>query len=315
MSVLNASNSSIGLSFKGSLFESTNALDREADQTVEKTSTHFAEVYNSGWRTDFQGSFSNYQIDSDVPGSTVEYPTSALVSSVTLAYQGTAIYTWTGLAWNPMIGSDDNTEQAASMLAGNDSIFGSMANDVLAGFAGNDSIDGGTGRDEADFFGARTGYSVAKSGANGWTVSGGSDGTDTLSNIERIKFTDKSIALDVDTTGNAGQAMELIGVLAPTLLNDLNVRGVIISLFDQGYSMLSLSQLALDSYLLPTSSNAALANAVYKNVVGTTASQEMTNALADYITGHGMAEFVATIAGMHINVDLVGLQQTGLEYI
>ncbi len=79
--------------------------------------------------------------------------------------------------------------------------------------------------------------------------------------------------------------------------------------------MESLSQLALDLNLLPTDSNAALANAVYQNVLGGTASPEMTDALVDFIEDHGQANFVATVAGLHINVDLVGLQQTGVEYL
>ena len=79
--------------------------------------------------------------------------------------------------------------------------------------------------------------------------------------------------------------------------------------------MESLSQLALDQNLLPTNSNVALANAVYQNVLNGPASPEMTDALVGYIEDHGQANFLATVAGLHINVDLVGLQQTGVEYL
>ena len=41
----------------------------------------------------------------------------------------------------------------------------------------------------------------------------------------------------------------------------------------------------------------------------------MTNALVDYIEDHSQANFLATVAEMHISVDLVGLQQTGVEYL
>lgn len=41
----------------------------------------------------------------------------------------------------------------------------------------------------------------------------------------------------------------------------------------------------------------------------------MTNELVGYIENHGQANFLATVAGLHINVDLVGLQQTGVEYL
>ena len=43
--------------------------------------------------------------------------------------------------------------------------------------------------------------------ANGLTVSGGVDGTDTLVNVERLKFAD--IALAFDLNGNAGQTYRL----------------------------------------------------------------------------------------------------------
>ena len=79
--------------------------------------------------------------------------------------------------------------------------------------------------------------------------------------------------------------------------------------------MESLSQLALDLNLLPTTSSVALANAVYHNVLGGPASADMTDVLVGYIEDHGQADFVATVAGLHINVDLVGLQQTGVEYL
>lgn len=310
MSTLNAANSPYALSFHGGLYEASDATDTEADQILDNSSSHFSERYNSGWQTDFYGTFSDYRVDS---GDTEAYPHSATVNSIKLSFQEATVYEWSGLSWTP--GGDASSEEdAANLLSGNDTIISGSANDILAGFAGNDSIDGGAGRDEAHFFGARSAYSVVKN-ADTLTVSGGSDGTDTLTHIERVRFSDKSIALDVDATGNAGQAMELIGVLAPNLLNDLGIRGAIISLFDQGHSMRDLSQLALDGHLLPTTSNAALANAVYKNVIGSDASQDMTNALVNYINGHGMADFVATIAGLHINVDLVGLQQSGLEYI
>ena len=139
--------------------------------------------------------------------------------------------------------------------------------------------------------------------------------SDSLSSIERLQFWDKSLALDVGNTGNAGQAMEFIGVVAPTLLNDLSIRGLIISLFDQENSMAALSQLALDLNLLPHANSTELANAVYQNVIGSTATQEMTNALVDYINVNGQANFVAAVAGLAINVDLVGLSQSGLEFI
>ena len=198
----------------------------------------------------------------------------------------------------------------------NDYILGNTGSDTFYGGSGNDYLDGGSGNDTAGFDGNRVNYTLSNSGtAFVLQAKTGAEGTDTLVDIERLQFADKKIALDLTPEGNAGQAMEFIGAVAPGLLNNTAIRGLIISLFDQGQTMESLSQLALDQNLLQTDSNAALANAVYRNVLNGPASTEMTDALVDYIEDHGQANFLATVAGLHINVDLVGLQQTGVEYL
>lgn len=67
------------------------------------------------------------------------------------------------------------------------------------------SIDGGAGTDTVIFSGARSAYSVIKAGA-GYSVHG-SGGTDTLSGIERLQFSDATLALDIN--GNGGQVYRL----------------------------------------------------------------------------------------------------------
>ncbi|MFZ6771127.1 DUF4214 domain-containing protein [Undibacterium sp. SXout7W] len=93
-------------------------------------------------------------------------------------------------------------------LSGKDTISGSAQNDVLKGFGGNDTIDGGAGTDIAVFSSNRVNYTLTKAG-NTITTSAvsGTDGVDTLINIERLQFTDKSVAFDLN--GNAGQAYRL----------------------------------------------------------------------------------------------------------
>lgn len=211
-----------------------------------------------------------------------------------------------------IIGSDFN-DNLTGDVQGN-LIRGGGGNDTIDGGNGNDTIDGGNGTDTSVLSSTHASSNLTKT-LSGWTVSSGFDGSDTLTNIERLQFSDKMMALDLETTGNAGQAMEFLGVVAPTLMNNTSVRGTIISLFDQGQTMESLSQLALDLNLLPSTTNAALANAVCHNVLGAEPNADLTNVLVGFIESHGQANFVATIAGMHLNVDLVGLQQTGVEYL
>jgi hypothetical protein len=87
----------------------------------------------------------------------------------------------------------------------NNILVGNSGNNVLRGLAGNDTIDGGAGRDTAFFSGNISGYSITSTDS-GLVVSG-ADGTDVVSNVERIRFDDFSKAYDID--GNAGDAYRL----------------------------------------------------------------------------------------------------------
>ena len=88
----------------------------------------------------------------------------------------------------------------------NDTLTGNSGNNILCGFAGNDHIDGGSGTDTAIFSAFRANSTLTKT-VSGWTISSSSGGSDTLTNIERLQFSDKTIALDIE--GNAGQAYRL----------------------------------------------------------------------------------------------------------
>jgi len=132
-----------------------------------------------------------------------------------------------------------------------------------------------------------------------------------------LQFWDKSLALDLSPTGNAGQAMQFIATIAPTLVDQLPIRGLIISLFDLEMNMVQLSQQALDLNLVPHASSAQLANAIFRNVTASLvdAPADLANVLTTFIDQNGQAAFIATVAGLSLNVDLVGLSQTGLEFV
>ena len=80
----------------------------------------------------------------------------------------------------------------------NQTVTGSAASDTFTSGAGDDAFDGGSGVDAVV-------YSIARSNATLKVVTGGFSltdksgalGTDTLTSIERLKFTDGSIALDL----------------------------------------------------------------------------------------------------------------------
>ena len=82
----------------------------------------------------------------------------------------------------------------------NNYILGGAGADTLTGGAGNDTIDGGTGTDTAVFSGNRAAYTISVSG--GVTTVAGPDGTDTVSNVERLQFADGLY----DISGNPASA-------------------------------------------------------------------------------------------------------------
>jgi hypothetical protein len=80
--------------------------------------------------------------------------------------------------------------------ANDDTLNGLEGNDSLTGAAGNDKIDGGGGTDTAKYSGAAKNYKVSFTvGSSSVTVQDkvGSDGTDTLSNVETIQFANTTI--------------------------------------------------------------------------------------------------------------------------
>jgi hypothetical protein len=89
---------------------------------------------------------------------------------------------------------------------GMDTLMGSVGADTFNGAAGDDNINGGAGIDISLYGGSKASHTITRS-ANGLTVSGGTDGTDTLVNVERLKFADIALAFDLD--GNAGQTYRL----------------------------------------------------------------------------------------------------------
>jgi serralysin len=71
---------------------------------------------------------------------------------------------------------------------GADDLWGNGGDDLLTGGAGNDEIDGGFGFDTAVFSGPRSAYVISTT--NGTTTVTGPDGTDSLINIDRLRFSD-----------------------------------------------------------------------------------------------------------------------------
>ncbi len=94
-----------------------------------------------------------------------------------------------------LVGTNGNDNINA--YGGNDTVNGGTGNDSVTGGVGNDIIDGGSGTDTANFSGkfAEYGFSV-NSGAiiiEDKNLANGNDGSDTLRNVEKLRFVDKEL--------------------------------------------------------------------------------------------------------------------------
>ena len=107
---------------------------------------------------------------------------------------------------------------------GSDQVRGGIKNDVFTGYGGNDYFDGKTGIDTAVFRGAMKDYTVSISTTLDRTDPSGTsrlpsrtltdttadrDGIDTLVGVERIRFSDTVLALDVTANQTAGSGYML----------------------------------------------------------------------------------------------------------
>jgi Ca2+-binding RTX toxin-like protein len=121
---------------------------------------------------------------------------------------------------------------------GNDVMSGDARNNIFVGSAGKDTIDGGAGIDKLQLSGARASYTVTVNGASS-NVSDAAGNTVAMSNVERIQFSDATIALDI--AGNAGQVYRLYQA-AFNRVPDSGGLGFWINAYDGGQSLSSIAQ-------------------------------------------------------------------------
>ena len=202
-------------------------------------------------------------------------------------------------------------------LDGNDLLIGSAGNDTLIGGAGNDTLEGGAGLDIVVLGGNRAAYVF-----NGTTPSVlGPEGIDVLVDIERVQFADKRLALDLGLGQSAGNTVRVIGAAfdAPAIQQHADWVGLGLQFFDAGMSMLDVCRLVAEQVL--RMNNSTFVTTVYANVVGTPPSPAEHGFFVGLLQGSGgsmtQAQLLEVAAGVDlnaININLVGLQQGGVEF-
>jgi hypothetical protein len=234
----------------------------------------------------------------------------------------------------PKISSITATTGADTVIGNelDNTLFGLAGNDLLVGGLGNDLIDGGTGLDTVrvdDHYGLQNArnYSLARLTDGSWNVSFigptiatypqlATNGSDTLLNVERLQFTDKSIALDLD--GNAGKAAKIIGsVLGSASVFNPTFVGIGLNYLDKGMSYAELGELALKA--IGAMNADAIVSTLWRNVVGFDASYEQKapyiKMLSEGMKTGDLVVLAADTSFNTTNINLIGLAQTGIEYL
>jgi Ca2+-binding RTX toxin-like protein len=202
--------------------------------------------------------------------------------------------------------------------SGNDLIEGWDGDDTLIGGQGDDQLIGGAGIDTAQFSSFRGNYKTSLSdkifSVKDNRVVG--DGVDSLNGVERIKFTDTSVAIDLD--GNAGITARILGaVVGKQSLTNKEYVGIGLDLLDKGMSYSALAALALEAVGL--NSNDKIVTALWTNVIGLapTAAEKapFINMLENGFSRGELAKLAAETQENAANIGLVGLAQTGIEYL
>jgi hypothetical protein len=190
-------------------------------------------------------------------------------------------------------------------------------NDQLVGGPGNDTLDGGSGLDFAVYNSNRSNFKIEKI-ADKFRITDltGAEGTDTLIRIERLNFADVSVAIDF--TGNAGTVAKILGAVVgkESLLNKEYV-GIGLDLLDKGMSYSDLAAAALEAVGLNT--NDKIVTALWTNVIGSAPSvadkAPFIQMLDNGFSRGELAKLAADTPENAVNIGLVGLAQTGLDYL
>lgn len=140
--------------------------------------------------------FSQDQVDDMNPGGWMLFSTSQLADlNFSASSKPNGEIFARANVYNALLYNGDTRSVITNIItgSGNDTVTGNAADNRLDGNGGHDTIDGGGGIDTAVFAGVRAVYMLTSLGGTGVRVAG-PDGTDILTNIERLAFDDQTVA-------------------------------------------------------------------------------------------------------------------------
>ena len=197
-------------------------------------------------------------------------------------------------------------------------LVGSSSDDRLTPAAGVTRVDGAGGIDTVVLSQPAAAYQL-KTTASGFALSR-TDGSHTLAlaQVERLQFTDRQLALDLD--GHAGLVARILGaVFGADAVKNAEYVGIGLRYSDSGMTDQALVQLALDARLGAGASSTDVVNLLYTNVVGQAPGDADRAAYVALLENHSQTPgslglMAATTSLNDQHIDLVGLAGTGLLF-
>ena len=185
-------------------------------------------------------------------------------------------------------GSDRNL----TGTSGNDTISALGGDDQIVGSTGDDIISGGAGLDVVSYSGYDS-ASATLTNINGQATISVGGFTDTLTEVERLQFSDTWVAMDFN--GQAGSAAKIIcAAFGQELLPQYLSVGI--GLADSGQSMQDLAGLVVSSGLMGYTTQADFVNTVFNNLLSRDANILEETLYVDYL-----------VQGLYTEADLLAI--------
>lgn len=218
-------------------------------------------------------------------------------------------------------GADRTTLRNVESVRFSDRTLSLEVPDQFTNTPGSDSYNGGPGLDSVSYSGPRSAYKVQAQPA-GVSVSrlDYSEGSDWLQDIERLVFSDRTLAFD--SQGAAGTTLKVLGaVFGAEATRNTVYAGIGMQLLEhKGYSADQLMALALEARLGPQANNPqALVQLLYTHVVGSAPSPAQAEPYEQMLKSgaHTPVSLAWLAANTELNlaqVGLVGGVFQGLEF-
>ena len=214
----------------------------------------------------------------------------------------------------------------------NDKTVNLSMSDVFNNTPQADLYDGGPGTDTVRYSAEKAAYAVtANPTASTLTIrrSDFSEGTDFLTNVERVVFKDSAVAFDVAPTETAGEVLLLLSAVAgkQLIVPNAPLVGAAIGIFEQGFSMSFMAGFLMQMPIWAGGFTATNSSAdIARHLISTTYARPATEAEiaagaaaidAERASGtHGGFLYgLAISTDHHLRADLPAIALTGVGYV